>query len=60
LAGTGDEALRAAIEEKNDATLEELRMQLAAKGIHVSVVSIWRALAGLGLTLKKNSARHGT
>lgn len=58
LAGAGEQMLRAALEERNDATLEELRRHLADKGMRVSLVSIWRALVRLGVTLKKNSARH--
>jgi transposase len=60
LAGAGEQLLLATLEEKNDATLEELRQQLAAGGTHVSLTSVWRALARLGITLKKNSARQRT
>jgi transposase len=54
-----EQALRAALDARNDATLEELRQALANNGKHVSITSVWRALARLGITLKKNSARHG-
>jgi transposase len=53
-----EQALRAALDARNDATLEELRQELARRGKHVSITSVWRALARLGITLKKNSARH--
>ena len=55
---TCEQALRAALETRNDATLVELRLELAHSGKHVSITSVWRALARLGITLKKNSARH--
>jgi len=53
-----EQALRAALDARNDATLEELRQELARMGKHVSITSVWRGLARLGITLKKNSARH--
>lgn len=59
LDSAAEQQIRAAIEERNDVTLEELRQGLAARGIHVSVTSVWRAVSRLGLTLKKNSARLG-
>jgi transposase len=49
--------LRALVCANNDATLEELRAGLAKEGKSVSITSIWRALARLGLTLKK---KHST
>jgi transposase len=58
LAGAGEQMLREALEEKNDASLEELRQQLAAHGTCVSLTSIWRALFRMGMTLKKNTSRQ--
>jgi transposase len=52
-----EQQLRVAVDECNDATLEELRQRLAVCGRHVSLTSVWRALSRMGLTLKKNSAR---
>lgn len=45
------DAIRAAVEEKPDRTLEELR---AAAGLSVSLPTLSRALRQLGLTLKKS------
>lgn len=45
------DAIRAAVEEKPDRTLEELRQ---ATGLRVSVPTLSRALRQLGLTLKKS------
>src|SRR5712672_878709 len=53
-----EQVLRAALDARNDATLEELRQELAHSGKYVSITSVWRALARLGITLKKNSACH--
>jgi transposase len=44
------EALRRAIQEEPDATLAELRARLQLK---VSLATLWRAVADLGLTVKK-------
>ncbi len=41
------------VDERPDATLEELRDQL---GVEVCLSTIWLALKSLGLTLKKSSA----
>ena len=54
-----EQTLRAAVDKRNDATLEELRVELASNGKQVSITSVWRALERMGLTLKKNTARHG-
>lgn len=49
------DALRERVMAEPDATLGELRAWLlAARGVAVSPVTVWRALAGLGLTLKKS------
>jgi transposase len=44
------EALRQAIHQTPDATLAELRAQLQ---LTVSLTTLWRAVADLGLTVKK-------
>ena len=44
--------LRAAIAQDPDATLEELRDQL---GLTVALSTLWRAVAALGLSVKKKS-----
>ena len=46
------ERLRAAIGETPDATLEELRDRL---GLAVALSTLWRAVAALGLSVKKKS-----
>ena len=47
--------LRERVGTQPDATLGELRgWLLAERGVAVSLVTVWRALAGLGLTLKKS------
>ena len=46
--------LRELIEEKPDRTLAELRQEL---GIEMSLMTVWRALQRLNLTLKKSPAR---
>lgn len=49
------EPLRERVAAQPDATLGELRGWLLAEcGVAVSAVTVWRALAGLGLTLKKS------
>lgn len=58
LDGDGVQTLRDALEAHNDATLEELRQELAKRGRRVSLTSVWRALVRLGMTLKKNPARQ--
>lgn len=48
-------ALAARVAAQPDATLGELRgWLLAERGVAVGVVTVWRALARLGLTLKKS------
>jgi transposase len=44
--------IRAAVRERPDATPEELRRRL---GLAVSLATLWRAVRGLGLTVKKKS-----
>ena len=52
------DALRARVASGSDATLAELRAwALAAHGVRVSQPVMWKALARLGLTLKKTAAR---
>jgi transposase len=45
--------LRELVEEKPDRTLAELREEL---GVETSLMSVWRALQRLNLTLKKSPA----
>lgn len=47
--------LRRLVDEKPDATLQELRESL---GIQVGISTLWRALRDLGLTLKKSHLRR--
>src|SRR5262245_57783702 len=53
------EAIRAAVAEAPDATLRELQQRL---GLTLSLATLWRAVAALGLTVKKKSSgrRSGT
>lgn len=49
------EPLRERVAAQPDATLGELQgWLLTERGVSVSPVTVWRALAGLGLTLKKS------
>jgi transposase len=53
------DALRARVASGSDATLAELRAwALAEHGVRVSQPVMWKALARLGLTLKKTAARR--
>jgi transposase len=45
--------IRQAVRDTPDATLTELRSRL---GLAVSLATLWRAVAGLGLVLKKRSS----
>ena len=47
------ERLRAAVRERPDATLSELRDRA---GLSVGLTTVWRAVRALGLTLKKSAA----
>jgi transposase len=47
------DALRAAVADTPDATLAELKARL---GLAVSLATLWRAVAALGLTVKKKSS----
>jgi transposase len=47
------EAIRRAVADTPDATLRELRDRL---GLAVSLATLWRAVRGLGLTVKKKSS----
>jgi transposase len=47
------EAIRAAVRDCPDATLRELKEQL---GLAMSLATLWRAIAVLGLTVKKKSS----
>lgn len=48
-----DERLAELVRQRPDATLRELRDEL---GLPMSLVTVWRALKRLGLTLKKSPA----
>jgi transposase len=48
--------LRQAIADDPDATLAELKARLA---LSVALSTLWRAVAALGLTVKKNGSRGG-
>jgi len=48
----------ARIEEQPDLTLEELRAELAERGVKVVVSTIWEFLDREKLSFKKNSARR--
>ena len=50
--------LLARIEAVPDLTLEELRAELAARGIHVGYGTVWRFFAAEGISFKKNRARR--
>ena len=50
--GPHAEAIRAAVHDHPDATLRELKEQL---GLAMSLATLWRAIAVLGLTVKKKS-----
>ena len=47
------EAIRAAVRDDPDATLAELKQRL---GLALSLTTLWRAVAALGLTVKKESS----
>lgn len=50
-------ALRARLDERDDATLAELRTWLLdERGVSVSLGTIWAAIARMGLTLKKSAS----
>jgi transposase len=51
-----DDRLRLLVTATPDATLEELRAQLPTTA---ALSTVWLALERLGLTVKKNRARHG-
>lgn len=52
---------RQLVEQDNDATLEELCIQLEQKlGLKVSISTMWRALQQLNLTRKKNTSCHAS
>ena len=54
------DAMRARVASGSDASLAELRAwALAEHGVRVSQPVMWKALARLGLTLKKTAARGG-
>lgn len=55
------QVLKQLIEEKNDATLDELKVQLKAEGIKVSLSTICRTLVHkLGLTRKKKTSTRAS
>ena len=41
-----------------DLTLQELRAELAARGIHVGYGTVWRFFAAEGVSFKKDRARR--
>jgi transposase len=41
-----------------DLTLEEIRAELAARGLHVGYGTVWRFFAAEGISFKKNRARQ--
>jgi transposase len=46
------------VEAVPDLTLEELRSELAARGIQVGYGTVWRFFAAEGISFKKNRARR--
>ena len=46
------------IEAMPDLTLEEIRAELAARGLHVGYGTVWRFFAAEGISFKKNRARR--
>lgn len=44
------------VDEQGDITLEEIRAQLAARGIHVAVSTLWRFFDRRAITRKKRPA----
>ncbi len=53
--------IREIVEQDNDATLEEICVQLEQKlGLKVSVSTLWRALQQLNLTRKKNTSCYSS
>jgi transposase len=58
IAGADRDWLLARIAAKPDLTLEEMRRELAERGLAVGYGTVWRFCDREGLTFKKNSARH--
>lgn len=52
------EWLLSRIDAVPDLTLEEIRAELADRGIHVGYGTVWRFFAGEGISFKKNRARR--
>jgi len=52
--------LLARIEAVPDLTLEEIRAELAARGLRVGYGTVWRFFAAEGISFKKNRARRRT
>ena len=46
------------IEEVPDLTLQEIRAELAGRGLHVGYGTVWRFFAAEGISFKKNRARR--
>jgi len=46
------------IEAVPDLTLQEIRTELGARGVHVGYGTVWRFFAGEGISFKKNRARR--
>jgi putative transposase len=46
------------VEEMPDLTLEEIRAELAGRGIQVGYGTVWRFFAAEGVSFKKNRARR--
>jgi transposase len=56
---TGERAwLLGRIEAAPDLTLEEIRSELAARGVRVGYGTVWRFFAAEGVSFKKNRARR--
>ena len=58
IVGADREWLLARIAAEPDLTLEELRRELAERGVAVGYGTVWRFCDREALTFKKNSARH--
>jgi transposase len=49
-----EDALRAEVARRPSATCDELRLWAAGRGVALGRTAVWKALARLGLTLKKS------
>ena len=58
---TGERSwLLSRIKERPELTLEEIRGELAARGVRVGYGTVWRFCAGSGLSYKKDHVRRRT